>query len=192
MELIHSKTTTLTPTAFNSLAPGRFQFNFRKVIFKLTEVNGGWGISYEIALRWMPLDFADDQSTLVQVMAWCCQATSHYLSQCWPRSMSPYGVTRPHWVNSLRLQQNGCHFANNIFKRIFLNENCYILIKISLRFISKGSINNMLALVQIMAWCQIGEKAIIWTNHSLVCWCITEAQWVNWLAPGRCGSNFKT
>ena len=31
-------------------------------------------------------------------MAWCCQATSHYLSQCWPRSLSPYGVTRPQCV----------------------------------------------------------------------------------------------
>ena len=62
-------------------------------------MNGGWDISYEIALRWMPQDFADDKSTLVQVMAWCHQATSHYLSQCWPRSMSPYGVTRPQWVN---------------------------------------------------------------------------------------------
>ena len=39
------------------------------------------------------------KSTLVQVMAWCHQATSHNLSQCWPRSMSPYGVTRPQWVN---------------------------------------------------------------------------------------------
>ena len=31
-------------------------------------------------------------------MAWCLQATSHYLSQCWPKSMSPYGVTTPQWV----------------------------------------------------------------------------------------------
>ena len=31
-------------------------------------------------------------------MAWCCQATSHYLSQCWPSSLSPYGITRPQWV----------------------------------------------------------------------------------------------
>ena len=30
-----------------------------------------------------------------QVMAWCRQATSHYLSQCWPSFLSPYGVTRP-------------------------------------------------------------------------------------------------
>ena len=32
-------------------------------------------------------------------MAWCRQATSHYLSQCWPRSLAPYGVTKPQWVN---------------------------------------------------------------------------------------------
>ena len=31
-------------------------------------------------------------------MAWCCQATSHYLSQCWPRSVS-FSITRPQWVN---------------------------------------------------------------------------------------------
>ena len=59
----------------------------------------GWGISGESVLIWMSLDFTDDQSTLVQVMAWCRQATSHYLGQCWPRSLSPYGVTRPQWVN---------------------------------------------------------------------------------------------
>ena len=45
----------------------------------------GWGISCEIAPIWMSLDFTGDQSTLVQVMAWCRQATSHYLSQCSPR-----------------------------------------------------------------------------------------------------------
>ena len=32
-------------------------------------------------------------------MAWCCQASSHYLSQCWPRPMSPHGIVRPQWVN---------------------------------------------------------------------------------------------
>ena len=52
-----------------------------------------------IHCRWMPLDLTDDKSTLVQVMSWCRQATSHYLCQCWPRSMSPNGVTRPQWVD---------------------------------------------------------------------------------------------
>ena len=82
----------------NSLAPGKFEWNFRYVIVKQILVIDGWGISCEIALIWMSLDFTDDQSTLVQVMAWCHQATSHYLHQCWPRSLSPYGITRPQWV----------------------------------------------------------------------------------------------
>ena len=73
------------------------------VIFILILVIDGWGIPCEIALIWMSLDFTDDQLTLVQVMAWCRQATSHYLSQCWPRSLSPYGVTRPQSVNLISL-----------------------------------------------------------------------------------------
>ena len=68
------------------------------VIFKLILMIGGWGIFCKFALRWMSMDLTDDKSTLVQVMAWCRQATSHYLSQCWPTSMSPYGVTWPQWV----------------------------------------------------------------------------------------------
>ena len=95
---------------FNSLAPGKCQFNFRQVMFKLILVNGSWGISYEIALRWMPLDVADDKSTLVQVMAWCRQATIHYLSQCWPRSLSPYGVIRPQCIK--------CQCPNGGFPRV--------------------------------------------------------------------------
>ena len=74
---------------FNSLAPGKFKLNFRYVIFKRILVIGGWDISCEIALIWMSQDITDDQSTLVQVMAWCRQATSQYLSQCWLRSWSP-------------------------------------------------------------------------------------------------------
>ena len=38
----------------------------------------------------MPLYLTDDKSTLVQVMAWCRQATSHYLSQCWPRYVAKW------------------------------------------------------------------------------------------------------
>ena len=49
----------------------------------------------------MTLGLTDEKSTLVQVMAWCRQATSHYLIQCWPSSMLPFGVTRPQWVNLL-------------------------------------------------------------------------------------------
>ena len=83
-------------------------FYILQAIFKLILVNGSWGIPYEIALGWVRLGLTD-KSTLVQVMAWCLQATSHYLSQCWPRSMSPNGVTRPQWVNFHRVKLKTSH-----------------------------------------------------------------------------------
>ena len=88
--------------ALNSLTPAKFEWNCRYAIFKQTSVIDCWGISCEISLIWMSIDFIDDQSTLVQVMTWCRQATSHYVSQCWPRCLSPYGVPRPEWVNVAR------------------------------------------------------------------------------------------
>ena len=66
--------------------------------------------SHDDALRWMPQDLTDDKSTLVQVMAWCRQATSHYLSQCWLSSLSPHGVVRPQWVKKNLPQTSSCFF----------------------------------------------------------------------------------
>ena len=86
----------------NSLAPGGFENIFQNVFFKLISWIDTLSNSCETALRSMPQNPSGDKSTLVQVMAWCRQATSHYLSQCCPRSLSPYGVTRPQWVNTLR------------------------------------------------------------------------------------------
>ena len=83
---------------FNSLAPGRPGCHFKTAIFNLVLLIGIFTSSKDNTLRWMPKDLTDDKSTLVQVMAWCRQATNHYLSQCWPSSMPPYGVTRPQWV----------------------------------------------------------------------------------------------
>ena len=80
-------------TSINSLAPGKLEWIFRYLILQIISVIGGWGISCELALGWMSLDLIDNKSTLVQVMTRCRQATNHYLGQCWPRSMSPYGVT---------------------------------------------------------------------------------------------------
>ena len=53
-------------------------------------------------------------------------------------------------------------FTDDTFKRIFLNENIRISIEISLKFVPKGPINNIAALVQIMA--PVRRQAIIWTN----------------------------
>ena len=49
-------------------------------------------------------------------------------------------------------------FQDDIFKCIFLNENVKISIKISLKFVPKSPINNIPALVQIMAWLRTGDK----------------------------------
>ena len=69
--------------------------DLREIIFKLILVIDVWGLFCEIVFPWTPQDLTDDKSTLVQVMAWCRQATSHYLSKCWPSSLSPYGISRP-------------------------------------------------------------------------------------------------
>ena len=45
--------------------------------------------------------------------------------------------------NTLSPRQDGRHFADDIFKCIFLNENVWIPIKISLKFVPKGPINNI-------------------------------------------------
>ena len=84
--------------SINSLAPG---CHFKTAIFNLVLLVGIFILSNDNALKSMPWDLTDDKSTLVQVMAWCRQATSHYLSQCRPSSMSPNGVTRPQWVKCL-------------------------------------------------------------------------------------------
>ena len=63
-------------------------------------------------------------------------------------------------LNTLWPRQNGRHFADDIFKCIFLNENVSIAIKISLKFVPKGPINNIPALVQIMAWRRPGDKPL--------------------------------
>ena len=63
-------------------------------------------------------------------------------------------------LNSLRPRQNYRHFADDIFKCIFLNENVWISLTISLKFLTQFWINNITALVEVMArW-----QAIIWTN----------------------------
>ena len=48
----------------------------------------------------------------------------------------------------------------DIFKCIFLNENIWISIKISLKFVPKGPINNIPALVQMMAGRRSGAKRL--------------------------------
>ena len=83
-------------------------------------------------------------------------------------------------INTLRPRQYGCHFADDIFKCIFLNENVSFSIKISLNFVPKGRINNIYALVQIMAWHRRGDKSLSepMMVSLLTHICVTRPQWV--------------
>ena len=102
-------------------------------------------------------------------------------------------IIRQAYINTLRPRQNGRHFADDIFKRDFLNENIWIQIKISLKFVHKGPINNIPAMVQMMAWRRPGhnplsEPMIVNLSTHI---CVTRPQWVRitdftvkWI--GRC------
>ena len=89
-------------------------------------------------------------------------------------------ITQHQMVNTLRPGQNGRHFADAIFKCIFLNENVWIPIKISLKFVPKSPINNIPALVEIMAWRRPGDKLLSQPMmvSLLTHICVTRPQWV--------------
>ena len=102
------------------------------------------------------------------------QATSHYLNQWWPSSTTHICVTRHRWVNW------GRHNMAAIFRYIFLNENAWISIKISLIFFffSKGAIDNIPSLVQIMAWRRPGDKPL---SETIFGW-FTDAYMHHWFS----------
>ena len=84
-------------------------------------------------------------------------------------------------VNTLRPRQDGCHFPDDIFRCIFLNENISrIAISISLSFVPKGPIDNIPSLVKIMAWRRSGDKPLSEPMMAslLTHICITGPQWV--------------
>ena len=83
-------------------------------------------------------------------------------------------------LNTLRPRQNGRHFADDTFKCIFLNEKVWIPIKISFKFVPKGPVSNIPALVQIMAWRRSGDKPLSepMLVRLLTHICVIRSQWV--------------
>ena len=77
------------------MGSGRCGISFKSIIFKTIIQNNSLG-THEIVLWWIQQNLID-KSTMVQEMAGCHQATSHYLSQC----MLLYGITRPQRVKLL-------------------------------------------------------------------------------------------
>ena len=69
--------------------------------------------------------------------------------------MLGYAIT----INTLRLRQNGYHFADDFFKCIFLNVNFWISNNMSLKCVPQSQIDNISSFVQ-----PIRRQAITWTN----------------------------
>ena len=98
---------------------------FHKVNFKLILVLDDWGFSCAILLVWMSLCFTDVKTTLVEVMYWCCQVTSHYMNKCWPRSKPPYGATRPQWFRKKSANSNRANNWRNHFRSLLCLQSNY-------------------------------------------------------------------
>ena len=91
------------------------------------------------------------------------------------------------YFNTLRAKQDGRCFPDDIFKCIFLHENVWLSIKISLKFVPDGQINNISILFQIMAWRRSSDKplSIQWWPSLLTHLCSTRPHWVNYIYEDR-------
>ena len=104
--------------------------------------------------------------------------------QCWPGDNPVMDLVTD--INTFRPRQNGRHFTDDIFKCIFLDENVWIFIKISLKFVPMVPINNIPALVQIKAWRRPGDNpfsepmVVSFVTHI----CVTPPQWVKSVHQG--------
>ena len=133
-------------------------------------------------------------STLARV-AWFLAAPSHHLIRCWllisevpwqtpiTQRVSKLLSCMIVWIsyfNSLRPRQNGRHFADDIFECIFSNENVWISLEISLKFVPEVRIDNIPALVQIIALRRPGDKPLSESMmvSLLTHICVNRPQWV--------------
>ena len=127
-------------------------------------------------------------------------ASSGFVRQCWYSHSSWYSVIRPHWVktidlprsvtvwfwlyscdliNTLRPKQNRRHFADDTLKRTFVNENFRNSIKMSLKFVPKGPVNNYLNQWWLVLLTHICLTRPQWVNNILYCWFTEKEKWCN-------------
>ena len=82
--------------------------------------------------------------------------------------------------NTMWPKQNGRHFADDVFKCIFLTENFWFSNNVWLKFVHRGSIENVPSFVQIMA-CRLAGASLYlnqrWSSL-LTHTCVTRPRWV--------------
>ena len=107
-----------------------------------------------------------------------------------------WGIHRDRWIPRTKGQLRGKCFhlmtsSWDIFKCVFFNENVWITIKISLTFVPQGPVNNISALIQIMAWRRPGDGplSVRMMVSLLTHICVTRPQWVLLKPHQSWGSN---
>ena len=96
--LFHQSRSVLSPNPINSSVPGRCGCDIKCVNFNHILGIDILSNQVNVTLEQMPNSLIDSKSMLVQLMALCHQATSHYLNQYWPESPTSYDVILPQWI----------------------------------------------------------------------------------------------
>ena len=137
---------------------------------KNTTTKGQW----TCVIHWLLLELCMVSQTYIWM-------TSYGKQRVCKNLWKPVTVRGHVQLNTLRQRKNGRHFADDIFKCIFLNENVWIPIKISLKFLHKGPINYIPSFVQIMVRRRPGAKPLSepMMVSLLMHICVTRPQWVN-------------
>ena len=154
---------------FISVKPISEQMNFLSEKWLFNNIFHHWLIetcwNHKLGLDW---------NNIIHLGILTCYWLIHVLS---------YHLGKRAAFNTLRPRQDGRHFADDIFKYVFLIEYVWISIKISLKFVPMGPINNIPAMVQIMAWRRPGNKPLSepMVINLLKHICVARPQWVKWL-----------
>ena len=122
-----------------------------------------------------PTPICDSQNILI----------SNFLTDTLCRMMCYYEIQL---ISTLRRRQNGRHFEDDILKCIFLNENIWILNKISLKIVPQGTINSK-ALIELKVTYLLMHICITWHQWVKIFYSATRCH-VSWVAQCILRLNF--
>ena len=135
----------------------RSGYNQNLVIFKLISRTDILSIDCEVILMWLPQDLP---SKIIS------QYSGNDLrSQCWPRAMSTYVVTRAKWVTTLRPAYNSWHFQT-IISSLKMFESCLqyhwsLFLGVSMTISQHCTVNGL---------APNGYLTLSWSNYYQVHW----------------------
>ena len=105
---------TATMLHFNSLCPGRCGSDFQYVNFKHNLGIDILSIQENITQEWMPEDLVDGKFNIGSGDGLVLSGNKPSPAPVLPRCPTPYDITRPQWVNSLKPSHTDHHYEKKI------------------------------------------------------------------------------